>query len=294
MLRGKWMSEALNKSKPASSEDSPNAISSPALESGPTPLERLDGRMILPFGQAPAPARVSVQAGSGEALAISVTYGPHGSGSLASAALTQSLANRLRVKTDSLGSTLFRLIWKERDTPSGRRIPALRATGRRTSGRDCTSWPTPRKSDQAQGLAGNRAQINERGRVIRESGEDFGMALCDVVKLASWPTPNTPSGGPNTESTETHTGGRDLEGAVQLAGSKGDLMLPSQASLTATGAMPSGSGAATGSTGQLNPAHSRWLMGLPPAWDACAVTATHSMRSRPSRSSKHSGKHNEA
>lgn len=29
-----------------------------------------------------------------------------------------------------------------------------------------------------------------------------------------WPTPNTPSGGPNTKSTATHTGGNDLDGAV--------------------------------------------------------------------------------
>lgn len=95
------------------------------------PLERLDGQTILPFGQALVPAKVSVQAGKGAASQISVTYGPHGSGSSASHILSQSLANRLRVKTDLLGSTLFRLTWKERVTPSGRRIPALRASGRR-------------------------------------------------------------------------------------------------------------------------------------------------------------------
>ncbi len=141
------MSEISGKSKQPISGDLSSAISSPESASGATPLERLDGQMILPFGQAPAPARVSVQAGSGEASPIIVTYGPHGSGSSGSHALSMSLANRLRRKTDLLGSTLFRLTWKERVTPSGRRIPALRGTAPRCSARDFTSWPRPRAND---------------------------------------------------------------------------------------------------------------------------------------------------
>src|SRR5262245_36023918 len=138
-----WMSEALKKSSQTTSEGIPNATSLQGLGYGPTPLETLGGQMILPCGQAPAPARVSVQAGNGEASQISVTYGLHGSGSLESAALTQSLASRLAAKTASLGSTLFRLTWKERVTPSGRRIYRLAASALRTSGSDYISWPTP-------------------------------------------------------------------------------------------------------------------------------------------------------
>ena len=295
------MSGTSNKSGQKTSEASRNATSSPASESGAMPLERVDGQTILPFGQALVPAKVSVQAGNGAASQISVTYGPHGSGSLASARLTQSLASRLRAKTGLLGSTLFRLTWKERVTPSGRRIPALRASGRRTSGRDCTSWATP----------------------------------------------NTPSGGPNTKSTETHTGGMDLDGMAQLATwatpanrdyrsesatdefnekrwshSRGKPLsaeatlagwatpntldtvdrkgnrpsraatgrkegyLTEQILLTASGPPPNGSGAATKSSGQLNPAHSRWLMGLPTVWDDCAVTVTRSAVRKPKPSSK--------
>lgn len=35
--------------------------------------------------------------------------------------------------------------------------------------------------------------------------------------FTGWPSPNTPSGGPNTKSTPKHTGGMDLEGVASLA-----------------------------------------------------------------------------
>ncbi len=81
-------------------------------------------------------------------------------------------------------------------------------------GSSAANWPTPRTTDENAG----RGAIPSGDTFYRPSkefsaGEKVGQAnLSDVSEM--WPTPNTPSGGLNRQSTLTHTGGPDLDGAV--------------------------------------------------------------------------------
>jgi hypothetical protein len=85
-----------------------------------------------------------------------------------------------------------------------------------------------------------------------------------VAALGSWPTPTALS-----PSTSEYNGAGDSCNLRKIR-------------LLVSGPMPTGSDATTENSGRLNPAHSRWLMGYPPAWDVCAVTAMPSSRkSRP-------------
>lgn len=185
----------------------------------------------------------------------------------------------------SRGSTLFKLTWKERATPSGRLICALRASAHRTSGNGCGSWPTPctqdgpnggpgQGSDRLPGAAALASWATPAARDHKDGGSVGTVPVNGLpgrqVWLAGWPTPNHQNG-----ERGTYKDGAALE--RRLSDPRRQKNLQEMAALT-TGPTPTGSPAGTASGGQLNPAHSRWLMGYPPEWDAFAPTATPSSR----------------
>jgi len=130
-------------------------------------------------------------------------------------------------------------------------------------------WPTPMAGTPAQN-GNNAAGNNDSSR--------------KTVELSGWTTPQAHNTRGRSETQKSIHGTK--HGCVCLVLAAKKTLHEGPARLTASGEMLTGCSAGMESGGQLNPAHSRWLMGLPPVWDDCAPTATRSSRKRRKLSSK--------
>ena len=210
-----------------------SAIFSRASVSGATRSVAPVGPTTGASGPDLALASLSARQAKEAGLTTSGTYGQPSIGSSRSAALQSSLENKLLTRTQSLGSTLYKLTWKPWDTESGRSRFRLRASVPPTCETEFTGWPTPTARDYRDHANLSTSMYRRTDKVLRK----------DVLTRASWihlfgTKPFTPSVEQMEEFVSWHL------------------------------------------------VHARTLMGLPPAWDECADTATHSMPSKRRSSSK--------
>lgn len=138
-----------------------------------------------------------------------------------------------------------------------------------------SGWPTPIANPDAPNMGKNRGGGVERRRISIQS---LGL----LAQMAAWQTPKAKTGKYQyaNQGSDPDAKQLNLEGQADLV------------QLTDFGGMPIGfllgrnGWEILPALGQLRPEHSRWLMGLPPVWDDCAVTAMASLRRSRSRSSK--------
>lgn len=235
--------------------DSLNATSLQVLAPGATHSDSQAGLMTVLCGQVVAHANLSPALAKAMGLMTTGTCGRTGIGSSRSASLQSSLANRLKRQLPTAGLILFNATWKQSATPLGTPLFRLVLSEHRTSANVSGSWPTTGAKDGEKSVrTPNHA-------------------------AAPWVTPTT------RDWKDTGS----LKARADGTGANANRLdqLGRQASLAIiSGQTPTGSTSETASKGPLNPAHSRWLMGLPPEWCDCAVMATQSSPKSRKRSSK--------
>ena len=216
--------------------DSNSATSLLALDSGVSPCSGPDsesnpesGRDLVPAsrGAAPAPEKgTPTSATYGPLFATSYSHADRplfSESKLPAPQLSEKLGEALKSRMSRYGSMEYGQIWKLRATPSGLRYWAHTASGHPTSGKGVTGsrtlgHPTPSSEGSAGEISEDLVRVGRKFH-NRKTGRILQTNLAtETPMLCGHPTPNCPTGDPNSNRENRGAGGADLEEIANLAG----------------------------------------------------------------------------